>query len=256
MKEAAKLLQNLVYRNGYLKVTIKEGVAALKPYANELEAVHIRIDYPDLSTWRKKEYWHISREEICSRLDEWIFKHLVDQNEYAAYLERYRPAKAQGKIKDDIDEYIMNTHYRPQAIKMLRCKKFFNLARWTKKRISLEYHRRSNLYWKDGAEFRFDYRNSVESLFIRNNGGDKEVIGMGGSGSSGQRQMCTFFTAVFYLLGKKTRIPHFLLEYDGFSEFKYIGRKYRTVLTPGFGSNFDLDKRLYREIYKKGLYWK
>ncbi len=255
MKEAAKLLQNLVYSTGYLKTTIREGVAALKHYAKDLEAVHIRIDYPDPSTWRKKEYWHISKEEICSRLYEWIFKHLVDQNEYAAYLERYRSAKARGEIKD-IDEHIINTHYRPQAIKMLRRKKFFNLARWTKKRISLEYHRRSNLYWENGGEIRFDYRNSIESLFIRKNDGDREVIGVGGAGSSGQREMCTFFTAVFHILGRKTRIPHYLLSYNRFNEFEYVGRRYRTVLTPGFGSNFDLDKRLYREIQKKGLYWK
>jgi len=255
MKEASKLFKNLVYRSGYLKGTIKEGVAALKPYARELEVIHIRIDYPDPSTWRKKEYWHISREEICSRLDEWIFKHLVEQNEYAAYLERYRPAKALGDI-GDIDEHIMNMHYRPQAIKMLRRKKFFNLTCWTKKRISLEYRRRSNLYWKDGDEVRFDCRNSVESLFIRKNGGDKEVIGIGGSGSSGQREMCTFFTAVFYLLEKSAQIPRYLFKQNGFNEFEYIGRKCRTVLTSGFGSNFDLDKRLYMEIQKNGFYWK
>ena len=255
MKEAAKLLQNLVYCSGYLKPTIKDGVAALRPYAEQLEIIHIRIDYPDPSTLRKKEYWHISREEICSRLDGWIFKHLVNQNEYAIYLERYRPAKARGEIKD-IDEHIMNTHYRPQAIKILRRKKFFNLARWTKKRISLEYLRRSNLYWKNGDEIRFDYRNSVESLFIRKNGGDKEVIGVGGSGSSGQREMCTFFTAVFYLLGKKTRIPYYLFKQNGFNEFEYAGRKYRAVLTSGFGRNFDLDRRFYKEIQKNGFYWK
>ena len=254
MKEVAKLLQNLVYRSGYLKSTIKDGVAALKPYAEQLEVIHIRIDYPDPSTWRKKKYWHISKEEICSRLDEWVFKHLIDQNEYAAYLERYRPAKARGKI-GDIDEHIMDTHYRPQAIEMLCHKKFFNLARWTKKRICMKYHRCSNLYWKNGDEFRFDYRNSVESLFIRKNGGDKEVIGVGGSGSSGQREMCTFFTAVFYLLGKNTPLPHYLFKQNGFNEFEYVGRKYRTVLTSGFGSNFDLDKLLYREIWKKGFYW-
>lgn len=235
MREAAKLLQNLVYHSGYLKATIKEGVAELKPYAKELEAIHIRINYPDPSTWRKKKYWHISREEICSRLDEWIFKHLVDQNEYGAYLEKYRPVKARGEI-EDIDERIMNMHYRPQAIKLLRRKKFFSLARWTKKRVCMEYHRCSNLYWKSGDEIRFDYRNSVESLFIRKNGDDKEVIGVGGSGSSGQREMRTFFTAVFYLLlGKKTRIPHYLVKQNGFNELEYAGRKYRTVLTPGFG---------------------
>jgi len=255
MKDPVELLQNLVYSKGYLKATVKEGVVALKPYVKELEVIHIRIDYSDPSTWRKKKYWHISKEEICSRLDDWVFKHLINHNEYAAYLKRYRPAKARGEIVD-IDEHIMNTHYRPKAIEILRRKKFFNLERWTKKRISMEYQRRSNLYWKNGDEFRFDYRNPVESLFIRKNGDDKEVIGVGGSGSSGQREMCTFFTTVFYLLSKKTRIPHYLLNYNGFNEFEYVGRRYRTILTPDFGSNFDLGKRLYREIQKKGLYWK
>lgn len=255
MREAAEFLKNLVPGKEYLKATIKEGVAALKPYAKDLEAVHIRIDHPDLSTWRKKKYFHVLRQEVCSRLDEWVFEHLVDQNAYAAFLERYRPIKARGDIRD-IDEYIMDTHYRPQAIEILRRKKSFDLTRWTKKRVCLEYLRRSSLYWKSGEEFHFDYRNPVQTLFIRNRDGNKQVIGVGGAGSSGQREMNTFFTAVFYVLSKKTRISHFLLRYNGFNRFEYVGRKYRTVLTAGFGSNFDLDRRLAEEIRKKGLYWK
>ncbi len=253
--KATELLKNLVPGGGYLKTTIKEGIAALKAFANDLEAIHIRIDYPDPSTWRKKKYYHILRQEVCSRLDEWVYKHLVGQNEYAAYLERYRLAKARGKI-DDIDEYIMDTHYRPQAIEALRRKKYFDLGRWVKKRVCLEYERRSNLYWKDGEEFRFDYRNSVQSLFIRKNNSDKEVLAVGGDGSSGQREKCTFFTAVFYILGKKARIPNFLLDYTGLNEFKYIGKRYRPVLSSGFGSNFTLDKCLEKELWRKGLYWK
>ncbi len=111
MKNATKFLQNLIYRGGYLKTTIKEGVAALKPYAKALEVVHIKIDYPAPSI-------------------------------------------------------------------------------------------------------------------------------------------------VFYILSKKTKIPHFLLKYNSFNEFECIGRRYRIVLTPGFGSNFNLDKRLEKEIRGKGLYWK
>ena len=166
MKEAADILKNLVYGAEYLRATIKESVAALKPYAKDLEVIHIRIDYPDPSTWRKRKYYHIIKTEICSRLDEWIFEHLVDQNEYAAYLDRYCPARARGEI-GDIDQHIMDTHYRPQAIKVLRSKKYFNLTRWTKKRACLEYHRRSNLCLKDGEEFRFDYRNSVHAHFLQ-----------------------------------------------------------------------------------------
>jgi len=254
MREAAEFLNNLVLGKEYLKATIKEGVAALKPYAKDLEAVHIRIDHPDLSTWRKKKYFHILRQVVCSRLDEWIFEHLVNQNEYAAFLKRYRPMRARGEI-GDIDEYIMDTHYRPQAIEILRRKKSFDLGRWTKKRVCLEYLRRSNLYWKDGTEFMFDYRNAVQSLFIRKDNGDREVIGVGGVGSSGQREINTFFTAVFYILGKKVRIPYFLLRYNGFNEFEYVGWRNRPVLTAGFGSNFNLDEHLEMEIWKKGFYW-
>jgi len=58
------------------------------------------------------------------------------------------------------------------------------------------------------------------------------------------------------LLGKKTQIPHYLFKQNSFNKFEYAGRKYRTVLASGFGSNFDLDKRLYSEIWNKGLYWK
>jgi hypothetical protein len=81
MREAAEFLKNLVFGKEYLKATIKEGVAALKPYAKDLEAVHIRFDHPDLSM--------------------------------------YRPMKARGEI-GDIDEHIMDAHYRPQAIEILR----------------------------------------------------------------------------------------------------------------------------------------
>lgn len=251
MKKAAKLLQNLVYSRGYLKAAIKEGVTALKPYAEDLEVIHVKMEHPDPSAWRKKKYFHISKYTACSKLDEWIYEHLIDQREYADYLDKYRSLKAGNKIQD-IDEYIMDTHYRPRAIKLLSHKRFFDLARWSKKRVCMEYRRRSNICWKNGDEYMFN--NYIESLFIRKNGTDKEVIGIGGASGSAFREMCTFFTAVFYLLGKKTRIPHFLLRCNGFNELEYIGRKYRIVIIPGFGSNFSLSRPLEQEIRKKGFY--
>ena len=251
MKTAAEFLQNLVYCPRYLKATTEEGVAALKPYVRDLEAIHIKTAHPDPSTWRKKKYFHISKYTAWSKIDEWIFRYLIDQKEYAGYLDKYRPLKDGNHIKD-IDEYIMDTHYRPQAIKILSRKKSFNLEQWSKKRVCMEYRRRSNLYWKNGDEY---ISNSVmESLFIRKNGPDKEVIGIGSSSGSSSREMCTFFTAVFYLLGKTTRIPHFLLRCNGFNEFEYIGRRYRTVIMPGFGSNFSLSRPLEQEIRRKGFY--
>jgi len=256
MKNGKELLKNLVFVGGYSKATLKAGVAALRPFSEDLYAVHIRIDHSDPLTWRKKKYYHVAKQEICTRLDEWIFEHLVDQKEYASFLDRYRPMTQTGKMKKDIDEYIMDRHYRPKAIRMLCHKKGFDLTLWKKKRTRLEYSRRANLYWQDGEEFRFDFRNPVESLFIRKKGSDREVLGIGGSGSSGQRQKNTFFTAVLYILSKKAHIQHYLFEYDGFNRLKYIGSRYCTILTPGFGSNFNLDMAFMEEISKRGVYWK
>ena len=256
MKNGKEHLKNIVFVGEYSKATSKAGVAVLRPFSEDLCAVHIRIDCPGPSTWRKKKYYHIAKQEICTRLDEWVFEHLVDQKEYALFLDRYRPMVQTGKMKKDTDEYIMDRHYRPKAIKMLRHKKGFNLTLWTKKRTRLEYNRRTKLYWKGGEELRFDFRNSVESLFICKKGSDREVLGIGGSGSSGQRQMNTFFTAVLHVLSKRVHMPHYLFKYDGFNRLKYIGSKHRVVLTPGFGSNFNLGKTFIEEILEKGVYWK
>ena len=148
MKNGKELLKNLVFVGGYFKTTLKAGVAVLRPFSEDLCAVHIKIDHSDLSTWRKKKYYNIAKQEICTRLDEWIFEHLVDQKEYAFFLDRYRPMAQTGKMKKDIDEYIMDRHYRPKAIKMLCHEKGFDLTLWKKKRTRLEYSRRTNLYWK------------------------------------------------------------------------------------------------------------
>jgi hypothetical protein len=254
VRDVKAIVRNLVYKAGYLRATIREGVAALKPFIKDLEVVHIRLDHPDPSTWRKKKHYHIMRQKVCSWLDSWIFEHLVTQDEYAAYLERYRPLKKRGEI-EDIDEHILDTHYRPRAITILRHKKSFDLERWTRDRVRLEYRRRSNLYWKGGEEHSFDCRNLVESFFIRKNNGDKEVIGVGGGGGSGQREAFTFFTAVFHILGKNARIPRILLKQNGLNELEYVGCKYRALLTADFGNNYELDESLAKEIRNEGFYW-
>ena len=255
MKDPAELLRNLVPGREQIESSVEKGVKALKPHVNDLEAIHILIDYPDPSLWHRKKYCHVHKVELCSRLDEWIYENLIDRDQFSVYLDRYRPKLIAGKIKG-LDEYILSRHYRPKAIKALSARKSFNLAAWSKERFRLEYERRSNVWWKSGEEFRFDFRNSIESLFILKQGEDKRVLGVGGGGSSGQRETGTYLTAVFYLLGKTTRIRNFVLRYNGFNEFEYVGRRNRPVLTAGFGSNFNLDKRLEMEIWKKGFYWK
>ena len=46
MKNSKELLKNLVPGEGYLKATLKEGVAAFKPFSGDLYAVHIFIINP------------------------------------------------------------------------------------------------------------------------------------------------------------------------------------------------------------------
>lgn len=149
---ALGLLTNLIPGKDWLKPTVWEGIVALKPYAKDLEAVHIEADFPAPSAWRKKDYYHIVRHDIGTRLDEWIFENLVDQSRYAGYLDRYRPALRKGRIANK-DEYILDRHYRPRALKSLSGRKGFNLREWTRKRTELEYRRRTVVPLYFGSNF-------------------------------------------------------------------------------------------------------
>jgi hypothetical protein len=252
MNTPQELLKNLVYVRWDHDLTLEEGLAKFEPYAKDLESIHFKFEFLDSSCGRKKKYFHIKKEEIHSRLDEWIYKNTLDlmsnkcHQEYAAYLDRYRPLLEAGKIKD-IDEYIMNKHYRPQAVRILSKKKSFNKLLWSQDRTRMIYKRRINMWTKDGAELPL-----VNTFFIRRNNGNKEIIGMGDGSGSLYRQHATFFTAIFYLLGKKNKISQYVLKYNKFNEFEYVGRYFRIIIPPSFGSNFDLDNSLYREIRKKG----
>jgi len=247
-----ELLKNLVYVPWKHDLTLEEGLAYLEPYAKDLEAIHFKFEILDSSCGRKKKYFHVKKEEIYSRLDEWIYKNILDLTsnkchaQYAKYLDRYRHLLEAGKIKD-IDEYIMNKHYRAQAVKILSQKKSFNKMLWSQERARMSYKRRINMWTKDGAELPF-----VNTFFIRRNNGNKEIIGMGDGSGSLYRQHATFYTAIFYLLGKKNKIPQYVLKYNKFNEFEYVGRYFRIIIPPSFGLNFILDSSLEKEIRRKG----
>ncbi len=247
-----ELLKNFVFGKRNTHFTLKQGLAWLKPHVSELEAIHFLIDPLDPSCWRKKKYFHINKEETCSRLDEWIYRNLLNDNaknmEYGKYLDQYRPLLRAGKIKD-IDQYIMNKHYRPKAVQVLGQKTSFNKLLWSQRRNCMEYRRRTNIWTKDGQELRL-----AETFFIRNHNGNKEIIGTGSSSGSFLRQVGTFYTAIFYLLGKKHRIPQYVLRYNNFNEFEYVGRYYRIIVQGYFGANFELDRSLRNEIWEKGIY--
>lgn len=255
MAKVEQILKNLTYDYPLISIhSIEEGVKKLNGKQELLEAIHIYIEcfsselYPP-----KKEYFHISRVNKLTRLDEWIFEHLIDEKVYRGYLDKYLPLRDKLKY-DDVDEFILNKHYRPKAIKTLsRTKKSFNLNEWKKKRFGYRYERKSNLILKEGYAYPLDFRNSLESIFILKNGEDKQILSRGGSGSSGQRMNYTMFTAIFYLLGKRKRIRHYLLRYNSFNKYDYITTYYRPIVTWDLGSNYSLDKKLEKEIVKSGI---
>lgn len=249
-----EILKNLTldYRWPFI-TSIEEGVKKLNGKQRDLEAIHIYIEllssrlYPP-----KKRYFNISKIDKPTKLDEWIFKHLVEEAEYKRYLDKYSSLKDKLRYSN-IDEYILNKHYRPKAIRILSKKKLFNLGEWVKRRFGYRYERKSNITLKEGIPFRLDFRNSLESIFILKKGEDKQILGVGGSGSSGQRMKYTMFTAIFYLLGKKRRIRHHLLRYNSFNKYEYFTTCYKPIVTWDLGSNYPLDEKLRREIMKNGI---
>jgi len=255
MTKARQLLQNLTFDYSWMPFySVEDGVKKLRGKQKNLEAIHIYIDPLSPKTYPpKKKYFNISRVNTLTRLDEWIFEHLLDQEEYRQYLQKYLPLE--NKLKyNDVDEYILNKHYRPRAIRILsQKKKSFNLQEWTKKRFKYGYKRKTNLNLKDSTPFRFDFRNWLESIFILKHGEDKQILAVGGGGGSGQREKYTIFTTIFYLLGRKKKIKHYLLRYDSFNRYKYIATYNKPIITWDLGSNYDLDKNLREEVEKNGI---
>lgn len=255
MTKARQLLENLTFDYPWLSIhSVNEGVKKLRGKQKDLEAVHIVIESLSPKTYPpKKKYFEISRESTLTKLDEWIFDHLVDEEEYSRYLQKYLPLEK--KLKSgNVDEYILEKHYRPKAIKILsKTKKSFNLQAWTRKRFKYRYKRKTNLNLKDNTPLHFDFRNLLESLFILRKGKDKNILAVGGGGSSGQRMKYTLFTTIFYLLGKKGKIKHHLLKYDAFNRYKYIATYNRPIITWDLGSNYFLAEKLKKEIRRNGL---
>jgi hypothetical protein len=250
--QSLQLLKNLQIWYGHIS-TVEESVKKLEDRAGDLEAIHIYIDFIHANAFRKKEFYNISKSDRLSKLDEWIFENIVEEKEYRKYLDKYLGLKDSLKY-DDVDEYILEKHYRPVAIETLSKKiNKFNLNDWTKKRFRYNYERKTNLLLKDGTNFRFDFRNQLESLFILNESDDKYILAIGGSGSSYQRERYTMFTAIFYLLGKEKTIWHHLLMYNCYNEFEYIKSFNRPIVTYDLGSNYSLDEDLKRGIRKNGI---
>ena len=256
MTRIKKILKNLALNDPQLSISsIEEGIEKLKGKEEFLEAIHIYIEnlspklYPP-----KKKYFDISKVDKFTKLDEWIYDHLVDNAEYGEYLNRYLPLKKKLGY-NDVDEYIMEKHYRPKAIKALsETRKSFSLQAWTRKRFGYRCRRKTNLILKEGMSFPLDFRNTLESLFILKKGDDKQILARGGSGSSGQRMEYTMFTVIFYLLAKKKKIKHHLIKYNSFNEYEYINTYYKPIITWDLGSNYpSLDERLRKDVIKDGV---
>lgn len=251
--KAHSLLNNLIFWDDSIS-SIEEGVRKLKGKEKDLEAIHIYLESIHHSTYRKKKYFNVSRVKRFSKLDEWIYEKLVDEKEYRQYLDKYLASK---NNLNDIDKYILQKHYYPKAIDILSKKlNKFNLDDWRKERFSYEYERKTELFLKNGTNLRFDFRNTLVSIFVLKHDENKYLLAMGGSGGSYQRERYTLFTAVFYLLGKVKIIKHHLLKYNRFNKFEYIRTFNKPIITIDLGSNYPLDEKLQRKIRNDGVEFK
>ncbi len=248
--KANSILSNLIC--AHLQVANpQDGVKKILTIDGTPEIVYVFLDHIASENFHKKEYYHIEHISIPSRLDTWIYDHLVDSEQFAKYLDRYGGEK--GINSENIDQHILRKHYYLKALDILKQKKNFDMAIWSKPRYQLHYKRKSNLFLKDGSPIGFDFRNTVAVLFTIKQKEDRRILAIGGSGGSGQRQSNTLFTAIFYLLSKKKPVWYHFIKYDGYHQFKYIRSYRRILITGGFGSNFDLNESLMREIRKAGI---
>jgi len=252
--EARKILGNLdLFPDKPSIESVEDGIAWLAGRQDDLAAIHIWFELPDASCFRKKEYFHVRKYERMTKLDEWIHQNLIDNEEYGRYLDQYRSQRDRLKF-ENIDEYIMNRHYRSRAIASLKKRKRnFKMEDWTRPRRGLDYERRSGLVLKNGSEYRFDFRSPLETLFILRENGLKKILAAGGFGGSGRRLDYTLFTAVFYLLAKKRPILHHLILYDRFNRFKFVRSYARPLVAAWLGMNYPLDQKLISEIRKTGV---
>jgi len=54
MNKSVELLKNLVPGRGYFESSVEKGVEALRPYASDLESIHILIDHSASSKVKKQ----------------------------------------------------------------------------------------------------------------------------------------------------------------------------------------------------------
>lgn len=253
INKVKQLLHNLIIDYGKPIGSLESGLRELRGERGRLEVIHVYIEnlspkaYPP-----KKKYFDITRVNAHSKLDSWIYKNSVNNEEYGKYLDCYQARRSMQD--DDVDEYIMNKHYRSQAIELLsKTLQKFNLEEWMRPRFRYEYCRKTNLQLKDGTSFNFDFRNALESFFILHEGEDKRILAIGGSGSSGQRERYTYFTTLFYMLEKEQGIPNHLLRYDAFNRYRYIGTYDKSIITFDFGSNYSIEEKLRKEVVGYGV---
>jgi hypothetical protein len=242
------LFNKLQYRH-IDTLLLKSALSELKN--DNLMIVYLYLDMPDDRTYRKKDFYDITKVQIPSRLDEWIYSNLVTDEEYGQFLDKYRPLKAK-LCYDDIDRYILERHYYRKAKAILRKRyKTFNLTDWTKLRNTLRYERKKEIVLSDEMRLPFDFRNSLETYFISETNGVKYLRSIGGSGGSSQRYNYSFFNTVYYFLRNK-KIHYYLFRYTGKNELVFIKELTKPVMTVNLGSNYHLEKSLQNKIRRTG----
>lgn len=92
MTKAREILKNLTLNFSRIPIiSIEDGIKKLEGKQKYLEAIHIYIEpFSSKLYLLKKKYFNISKVDKLTKLDEWIFKHLINEKEYRyEYLASY-----------------------------------------------------------------------------------------------------------------------------------------------------------------------
>ena len=87
--QSDEILKDLIYSTLCVS-NPQEGVKKISAMQGFPEIIYILLDHIAVENFRKKKFYDIERVPVPSRLDEWVYKHLVTNEQFSKYLDRYR----------------------------------------------------------------------------------------------------------------------------------------------------------------------
>lgn len=208
--------------------------------------ITILIEHLDTAFWNNAAYVKKTRVEIPSSYHERLFRYFFDEfgerggnDQYARWLDQYRPRRKQKNMKMSLDDFIIERVLAPRyAARFPRGKSALEKLKAPRFRIERErYYRLPDpLSW-------IDWRTSFDTLFVWEDGVLRRAV-RGGSGSSGARETNSMFIYGYALLNQKKPVPTYLFLYTKTNELIHIA-SFRSLTVPArdLGSNYHIPQK-------------